>query len=105
MATFTAFLGALRPGTANYDGQNYFYPVYADVVILDSQSRPQSINDSGNAWQCYVTVFSDDPFLVTDTLATLRTKAMAGIRRQFPQIKATDSIKAVWLDDGGLLSL
>lgn len=105
MATYTAFLGALRPGTPNFDGQHYYYPVYADMVILNAQNQPQSVNDSGNDWQCHVEVFSDDPIVVTDTLVTLRAKVMSVVRRQFPQIKATDTVKAVWLDDGGLLSL
>lgn len=105
MATYTAFFGSLRPGPpGSYDNITYYYPVYADVIVFDPTGKPLPWG-SGGPWNCFLALASIDGMAAGDTLATLRTKVMANLRPQYPEILPADTVKAVWLDNGGLLSL
>lgn len=106
MATYTAFCGSLRPGIpGSFDGETAYYPIYADVLVLDSQSKPVMVQNGPGPWQGFLQLSSVDSFAVSDTLTTMRQKVLGNLRNQYPQIKATDTIRAIWMDDGGLLAL
>jgi hypothetical protein len=99
MATFTAFISGLRPGNpGSADSITYSYPVYADVIVMDSESVVQPVADSGNAWDGFLPLCSIDFFEVDDTVATLRVKLLANVRPQYPQIAEEDTLHVVWLD-------
>jgi hypothetical protein len=99
MATYTAFAGALRPGMpGSFDGETYYYPVYADVIVLDENDVVLSVADQGNDWTGLLTLSSTEPFEGTDDLSDLRRKVISNLRPQFPQITEDDDLKVVWLD-------
>lgn len=106
MATYTAFCGSLRPGyPGSFDGETAYYPIYADVLVLDSQSRPVMVQNFPPPFSAFLQLASVESFSVNDTLATMRQKVLANLRPQYPQIKASDTIRTIWMDDGGLLAL
>lgn len=106
MATFHAFIGALRPGTpSSFDGITYYHPVSADVLVLNNASVVQIPGNETNPGLAILSLSSIDGFVAGDDVNSLRRKLVANIRPQYPQIAANDTILAKWMSDVGLITL
>ena len=103
MATFHVFAGALRPGQpGTQDGIVFYYPVYADIVVLDESDEAIMPGDSPDTWTGYVTIGSSEPMEISDDMAAMRRKVLAGLREIYPQIDIADTIVTHWLDSPDL---
>lgn len=108
MATYTAFITSLNltPPITPDDGATWRVYVVADVVVLDSSGTPVAPWGMNEPWAGFLTLTSSDYLVPSDTLTSARSKLMAVVRANYlPTITATDYVRVVWLDSGGLLNL
>jgi hypothetical protein len=108
MATYTAFLTspALAPPVSDDEGVTWGYHAFADVIVMDAQGRPVAPYGAEEPWMGFLTLSSTATIVPSDSIATIRTKIMNAFRPNYvPTITASDVVRAVWLDSGGLLSL
>jgi hypothetical protein len=74
--------------------------------VLDSDSNPVPPWGMTEPWSGFATITAPDPIVASDSLASLRTKVMAAVRPNWtPTVSATDLVRVIWLDSGGLLNL
>ena len=100
MATFTCFVGAIRPSNpGNIDEFTYYYPVIADVLMLDSNDVVLIPGDDVNLGAGLLELASTEPMESADTLTDWRRKIMDNLRPQYPQIDPMDEIVVKYMDD------
>jgi hypothetical protein len=100
MATFTCFVGALRPSNpGNIDEFTFYYPILAEVLMLDADDVVQIPGDDPNMGLGLLELASTEPMEATDTLSDWRRKLMGNLRPQYPQIDVSDEIIVKYMDD------